>query len=194
MPSRGVEHRSNQQAQLASIHHGLATDPRIGDLLAACESQTPLTADPTSPEAVNIREIRRRYDRATKLPAELVEELAQVTSLAHHEWAEARKASDFDRFRPWLEKIVEVNPNFRVVTFSDQRLQCCNLSSLAPLSSALKQIDRESRRTPADHLGSIDEAAPSLDASLGPEPLATNRGSDASCMRINRVCLNLLHR
>ncbi len=108
MPSKGVEHRSNQQAQLASIHHGLATDPRIGDLLAACESQDHLTMDQTTPEAVNIREVRRRYDRVTKLPAELVEELAQVTSLANHEWAEARKASDFARFRPWLEKIVEL--------------------------------------------------------------------------------------
>ena len=108
MPARGVEHRSNQQAQLASIHHGLATDPRIGDLLAACESQDHLTTDPTAPEAVNIREVRRRYERATKLPTKLVEELAQLTSLAHHEWAEARKASDFARFRPWLEKIVEL--------------------------------------------------------------------------------------
>jgi len=108
MPVRGVEHRSNQQAQLASIQHGLATNPRIGDLLAACESQDDLTTDPTAPEAVNIREVRRRYERVTKLPTKLVEELAQLTSLAHHEWAEARKASDFARFRPWLEKILEL--------------------------------------------------------------------------------------
>ncbi len=109
MPPRGVEHRSRQQAQLASIHHRLATDPRIGDLLAACESDEQLMADPVAPAAVNVREVRRRYDRYTKLPTELVEELAQVSTLAHHQWAESRKASDFDRFRPWLEKIVELN-------------------------------------------------------------------------------------
>ena len=83
----------------------------------------------------------------------------------------------------------QVNPNFRVVTFSDQRLQCCNLSSLAPLSSALKQIDRESRRPPPEHLGSIDEAEagsaePSLDASLGAaSDRATRSGSVASTVR-----------
>jgi carboxypeptidase Taq len=55
---------------------------------------------------VNVRELRRSYDRATKLPRELVEELARVTSLAHGEWVEARKGSDFARFRPWLEQIV----------------------------------------------------------------------------------------
>ena len=109
MPPKGVEHRSRQQAQLASIHHRLATEPRIGDLLAACESDERLLADPAAPEAVNVREVRRRYDRHTKLPTELVEELAEVATLAHHEWAEARKASEFARFRPWLEKIVELN-------------------------------------------------------------------------------------
>ena len=109
MPPRGVEHRSRQLAQLASIHHHLATDPRIGDLLDACESDQRLVGVATAPEAVNIREVRRRYERHKKLPAELVEELAKVSSLAHHVWAEARKASDFDRFRPWLEKIVELN-------------------------------------------------------------------------------------
>ena len=109
MPPRGVEHRSRQLAQLASIQHRLATDPRIGDLLESCESDHDLVAVATTPQAVNIREIRRRYERHKKLPAELVEELAKIASLAHQVWAEARKASDFDRFRPWLEKIVQLN-------------------------------------------------------------------------------------
>ena len=49
----------------------------------------------------------------------------------------------------WLEKIVEVQPNFRVVTFSCQDLTYVNLSSLAPLSAALKQIANASRQAPA---------------------------------------------
>ena len=108
MPSAGLEHRSRQLAQLARLHHRLATDPKVGEHLAACEADAQLTADPLSPEAVNIREIRRKYDRLVRLPVTLVEELAQTTSLAQHEWSEARRASDFARFRPWLEKIVEL--------------------------------------------------------------------------------------
>jgi carboxypeptidase Taq len=106
MPAKGVAFRSQQMAQLASMHHRMATDPRVDDLLSACEADGQLMADPTSPAAVNVREVRRRYDRQTKLPEELVRELAELTSLAQHEWAEARKDSDFARFRPWLEKIV----------------------------------------------------------------------------------------
>ncbi len=108
MPPGGLEHRSRQLAQLARLHHGLMTDQRLGELLEACESDRRLLADPSGPPAVNVREVRRRYDRLTRLPASLVEELAQTTSLAHHEWAEARRESSFARFRPWLEKIVDL--------------------------------------------------------------------------------------
>ncbi len=108
MPRGGVEHRSRQLAQLASLHHRLVTDPRMGELLSACADNPDLNGDPVSESAANIREIRRTYERRTKLPAKLVEELARVTSLAQHEWAEARRDSDFARFRPWLEKIVEL--------------------------------------------------------------------------------------
>ena len=106
MPVKGVGFRSRQLAQLASFHHRMITDPRVGELLSACEADGEVTADPRTPSAVNIRELRRQYDRQTKLPESLVRELAEVTSLAQHEWTEARKDSDFARFRPWLEKIV----------------------------------------------------------------------------------------
>jgi carboxypeptidase Taq len=106
MPPRGIEHRSRQIALLARLGHQAATDPHIGELLAACEADGDLVRDPLSIPAVNVREIRHGYDRATKLPATLVEELAKVTSIAKQAWAEARQANDFARFRPWLEQVV----------------------------------------------------------------------------------------
>jgi carboxypeptidase Taq len=108
MPKRGVKYRSEQLAMLARLHHEREIDPRLGDVLGECEGDKSLTADTTNVSAVNLREIRRRYDRKTKLPVELVEEEARLASLAQHEWAEARKESDFKRFQPWLEKIVKL--------------------------------------------------------------------------------------
>jgi len=105
MPPKGAAHRAEQAALLAGLCHEKFTDPKVGELIAATEG-TDVVADPLSAAAVNVRELRRAYDRATKLPRDLVEELARVTTLAHGEWAKARKASDFARFRPWLEKIV----------------------------------------------------------------------------------------
>ncbi|MGH2760835.1 MAG: carboxypeptidase M32, partial [Actinomycetota bacterium] len=108
MPPGGIEHRSKQMAQLAGLIHERATHPRVGELLAECESDAELTADAHSDSAANLREIRREYDRETKLPADLVEDIARTTSLAEHEWAEARAKSDFSQFKPWLEKNIEL--------------------------------------------------------------------------------------
>jgi carboxypeptidase Taq len=106
MPSGGLEHRARQLSQLASLAHGIATSPEIGECLAACEADLATMADPD--RAVNVRHIRHDYDRETKLPASLVTEFATATSLGQHEWAEARKANDFARFRPHLEKLISL--------------------------------------------------------------------------------------
>ena len=108
MPNGGLAHRARQFAQLARLEHGMATDKRLGELLEAAAEATASLPE-THPDRVNVREFRRDWERATKLPASLVEELASVSSIAQHEWAQARKASDFARFRPWLEKIVNLN-------------------------------------------------------------------------------------
>src|SRR5262245_2267783 len=89
LPRGGVEHRGNQLALLAGLHHARATDPSVADLLAAVEGSDRI-ADPDSPVAVNVREWRRAYDRLVRLPRSLVEEMARTTSLAQPAWAEAR--------------------------------------------------------------------------------------------------------
>ena len=67
---------------------------------------SPLVADPQSDAAVNVREVRRVHDRAVKVPKELVEEIARVTTRCQQVWQEARQADDFAAFRPWLDKVV----------------------------------------------------------------------------------------
>ncbi len=105
MPRKGSAHRGEQMALLARLTHEMTTSPAIGELLSAVEGSD-LVRDPLSDAAVNVREIRRAYDRAVKLPQRLVEELARVSTRAQQVWQEARKADDFEAFRPWLEKIV----------------------------------------------------------------------------------------
>jgi carboxypeptidase Taq len=107
MPPGGVAHRGRQMALLAGLVHERQTDSRLEKLLGAIEG-SPLVADAHSPEAVNVREIRRAHTRARRLPRKLVEEQAQVTSLAQQEWAIARRRADYARFQPWLERIVAI--------------------------------------------------------------------------------------
>jgi carboxypeptidase Taq len=107
MPSGGVENRSEQLALLAGLLHERGTDPRIGELLGEVEGSN-LLADPLAPAAVNVRVLRRDYDRSVLVPRSLVEEVARTTALAQKAWATARADARFSTFRPWLEKIVEL--------------------------------------------------------------------------------------
>jgi carboxypeptidase Taq len=104
MPRGGVEHRAEQMALLAGLVHDRGTDPRYEELLGAVEGSA-LVRDSDAPPAVNVRELRRSFDRARRLPRRLVEESARVTALASQAWAEARERDDFKTFAPWLDRI-----------------------------------------------------------------------------------------
>ncbi|MBX7102940.1 MAG: carboxypeptidase M32 [Gemmataceae bacterium] len=101
LPPGGSGLRGRQMALLARMCHEMATHPRVGELLQILED-----SELNGTHAANLREWRRGYDRAVKLPSELVSELASVTSEAQSVWQEAKHKSDFALFRPWLEKIV----------------------------------------------------------------------------------------
>jgi carboxypeptidase Taq len=105
MPRQGSAFRGEQMGLLARLGHEMTTAPAIGELLAQVESSD-LGREPDGEAAANVREIRRTYDRAVKMPAALVEELARVTTRAQQVWRDARKANDFEAFRPSLETIV----------------------------------------------------------------------------------------
>jgi len=106
MPRGGAEHRANQLSLLAGLGHQWGTSPRIGELLEQVEGTD--LGDADGAKAVNVREARRQFDRATKMPQKLVEEISRVTSLAQQAWIDARKEADFSKFQPWLEQIVSL--------------------------------------------------------------------------------------
>jgi len=108
MPPKAGAYRAEQLSQLAGLTHQRGTSADVGGWLKSCEDHLPPCADEeeTAHRAANVREWRRDYDRATKLPARLVEDLARATSLAREAWAGARRESNFSVFAPWLEKIL----------------------------------------------------------------------------------------
>ncbi|MGC8907685.1 MAG: carboxypeptidase M32 [Desulfomonilaceae bacterium] len=107
IPPKGHGHRANQLAALAQMHHALVTDPVIGDWLAAVEA-SPATRDPLSVEAVNVREWRRAYDRAVKIPERLAVALAKASAETQSVWEVARPRNDWAALKPYLEQIVRL--------------------------------------------------------------------------------------
>ncbi len=102
MPRGGAAFRGDQLALIAKLAHAEATHPRFGELL----SELGGAFEEGTVEAANVRELMHGYNRATKLPGQLVEELARVTAAAHEAWVEARSGNTFATFRPHLETIL----------------------------------------------------------------------------------------
>jgi carboxypeptidase Taq len=105
MPGAGVEHRAKQLTFLTGMHHQRSTDPRLTDLLHILENSD-LVRDAQSVEAINVRELRRHYERFRRLPRRLVEALAHATTLGQQAWCLARQKDDYAVFAPWLEQVV----------------------------------------------------------------------------------------
>lgn len=107
MPPAAAGLRGEQAAALSTLIHERRTSPAVGELIARCEADAGTMADPDA--AANLRNLRQDYDRATKLPTELVRDLAETSTLAMHAWRENRERNDFAGFAPWLQKLVALN-------------------------------------------------------------------------------------
>jgi carboxypeptidase Taq len=103
LPPKAVTYRADQLSYLEAKAHALFTAPCVGEWINAAEQSG---YDPGSEEAANLREWRRAYDRATKIPVSLVEEFEKVRTVGRDAWVTARAESNFSHFEPHLEKIV----------------------------------------------------------------------------------------
>ncbi len=105
MPDGAGSIRGNQMASMQGVLHEFRTDPRIGELLNTLE---PRIGQPRYSDADRglVRIARRMYDQATKLPRELVEEMARVGASSFDAWRRARERNDFASFAPWLERTI----------------------------------------------------------------------------------------
>ncbi len=100
LPDGAHAWRADQLAWLSEKAHALGTSAAWGDALAAAEAEG---ATPALTAAM-----RRDYDRATKLPGDLVAREAQAASLGKQAWAAARKDSDFAAFAPHLGTLLAI--------------------------------------------------------------------------------------
>jgi len=108
MPPGGAAARAEQLATLQKTAHSWFITDEIGELIEDL-SEDGAGWDYDSDEASLVRVVARDYEKARKVPSELVAEFARVSALAYEAWAKARERADFSMFQPHLEKIVELN-------------------------------------------------------------------------------------
>ena len=107
MPRSGNQARSHQSALIQKLIHERMTSPEFAKILNDLQ---PLAAqlDFHSVEAGMIRAAQRAYDKATKLPKELVQAKAKASAEGYMAWVKAREAEDFQLFVPALKRNIEL--------------------------------------------------------------------------------------
>lgn len=101
MPRGAGDQRGEEFGAIEAVLHARRTDPRVGEWLAKAEAENDV-------EAANLRVIRRSFERTSKIPSRLAEEIAKVTSKAQGIWAEARANNDFSAFAPTLTEVLNL--------------------------------------------------------------------------------------
>lgn len=107
MPEKGVGVRAERLATLTSIGHEMMTSPETGEMINAAEAYAREQGDDSHDYAL-WREIKRRYDKSTLIPTELAAEMSRAFSLANQAWKNARSNNDYESYKPFLQKNLDL--------------------------------------------------------------------------------------
>ncbi len=144
MPPKGAKSRSEILSWLAKEQHARVVDEVFGELITKLENDESLNED----QLANVREMRRRYDKAIKLPSDFVADYALARSQALVAWQEARSESNFSKFKPYLAKLIDMTnqkidyygvENTRYDVLLDEYEFGMKVSDYDPLFDGLKQ-------------------------------------------------------
>lgn len=157
MPPAGGPAHGELRATVGRLAHERFIDDRVGELLAAAEPRDELERDLVSVA-------RRDFDKARRVPSELVAEMARVAAAARTVWLEARERNDFSIFAPCLERNVALR----------RELSACFPEAEHPYDPLLDDYEPGMRTAEVaavferlrDGLVPLVASAPELDASL----------------------------
>ena len=111
MPPAGAAVRAEMLATISKVVHERLVSEELGERL---EELAPYeeSLDYDSDEASLIRVTRRDRDKELKVPAQLREAQTRAAAEAFTVWVEARSNDDFELFRPYLERNVELRREY----------------------------------------------------------------------------------
>jgi carboxypeptidase Taq len=111
MPAAGAEARADHLATLRRLQHELlagAETERLLDELAPLADSLPYESD----DAALIRLVRREYDKAIRVPADLRGEMRHASAIGLSAWGPAKEKSDYAALLPHLEKNLELRHKY----------------------------------------------------------------------------------
>ncbi|MFB6129775.1 MAG: carboxypeptidase M32 [Salinigranum sp.] len=155
MPEGGTPARAQQLSTLSGLQHELLTEDELGDLLDELDGE-----DLDGERAAVVREVRREYERAVRVPTELIEEISTTTSESLPVWERAREEDDWSAFAPYVEKLVDLKRQYAEHIDPDEdpyAVLFADYEPYLPLSRA-EEILEELRETLVPMIAEIRES------------------------------------
>ncbi|HEY0866355.1 MAG TPA: carboxypeptidase M32 [Fimbriimonas sp.] len=100
MPAQGAEARTAHVQRLTTMRHALWTGENLRQAVEA------LDRDGSDPATVRV--LRREIENQSKLPLELVQEKARVSSDAYEVWKTAKAENNFAALQPYLAELFDI--------------------------------------------------------------------------------------
>jgi carboxypeptidase Taq len=164
LPKKAHQFRGEINALLsADLHRRFTSDEFVGLVKKLHEPKNfeKLNKD----EQIIVRETWRDVEKSLKIPTEMVEEMARLSTEAFAAWADAREKSDFKLYQPYLEKIVALNqkqagllgykesPYDALLDDFEPGLKASTIESVfTPLAKELAQIVKQNKNQKAPSL------------------------------------------
>ncbi len=163
MPEHGVHGRAQQMAIVAGIAHEYLVADETKALLAEASG-----ADDDYVAHTNIRETRRVFDRASKVPTDLVKEIAHAGALAKDAWAKARAESAYSRFAPHLAKLIDLKKQYAEYVGYEASPYDALMDEFEPgaKSAQIEKLFAELRSATVSLLNKLENSASKPDASI----------------------------
>ena len=111
MPQGGASTHGEMLATLRRLAHEKFTSSETGDAIEAARAEAARVDDGGAAQRL-VDVTTRDYEKATKVPAPFVAELAEAVSASQQAWGQARADSDYGAFKPHLEKIVALKRRY----------------------------------------------------------------------------------
>lgn len=167
MPPGGVQDRAMQLATLDRLGHEKFVSDEMGTLLE--ELQPALeTLDPDSDEARMVIQIAKEYEKQRKVPSEWVANYSRTTSLAQQNWQSAREQSNFEKFRPDLEQVIDLRKQYTEYFKPYDHIYDPLIDDFEPgmKTAEVKRVFDELRPLQVELIQAISESSYPVDSSL----------------------------
>lgn len=108
-PKQGVEQRSEVIGMLSTDVFKMSTSEEMEAYIVELSGNESILSEITMK---TLLECKKEYDLNKKIPAEEYKEYVILQSKSESIWEEAKAKSDFEMFRPYLEKLVAMTKRF----------------------------------------------------------------------------------